>query len=82
VIRRLRNNRLHKTQLAPLKIVLHATLEVRSAIVYATIIVVLVFLPLFALPGMEGKLFVPLGIAYITSILVSMLVSVTLTPVM
>lgn len=82
VIRRLRNNRQQKTRLAPLKIILQATLEVRSAIVYATIIIILVFLPLFALPGMEGRLFVPLGIAYITSILVSMLVSVTLTPVM
>ncbi len=82
VIRRLRNNRQHKTRLAALKVILHATLEVRSAIVYATVIIILVFLPLFALPGMEGRLFVPLGIAYITSILVSMLVSVTLTPVM
>ncbi len=82
VIRRLRNNRQHQTRLAPLKVILQATLEVRSAIVYATVIIILVFLPLFALPGMEGRLFVPLGIAYITSILVSMLVSVTLTPVM
>lgn len=82
VIRRLRNNRQHRTQLAPLKVILNATLEVRSAIVYATVIIILVFLPLFALPGMEGRLFVPLGVAYITSILVSMLVSVTLTPVL
>lgn len=82
VTRRLRNNRLHPTRLAPLKVILHATLEVRSAIVYATVIIILVFLPLFALPGMEGRLFVPLGVAYITSILVSMGVSVTLTPVM
>ena len=82
VMRRLRNNRQHKSPLSPLKIILTATLEVRSAIVYATIIIILVFLPLFALPGMEGRLFIPLGIAYITSILVSMLVSVTLIPVM
>jgi len=82
VMRRLRNNRQHKSPLSPLKIILTATLEVRSAIVYATVIIILVFLPLFALPGMEGRLFIPLGIAYITSILVSMLVSVTLTPVM
>lgn len=82
IIRRLRANRHQKTRLAPLKLILQATLEVRSAIVYATVIIILVFLPLFALPGMEGRLFVPLGVAYITSILVSMLVSVTLTPVL
>lgn len=82
VMRRLRHNRRLAAPLAPLKIIAEATLEVRSAIVYATVIIILVFLPLFALPGMEGRLFVPLGIAYITSILVSMLVSVTLTPVL
>ncbi len=82
VLRRLKQERGHAAKLNPLELIARATLEVRSAIVVATVIIVLVFVPLFFLPGMEGRLFVPLGVAYIVSILASMLVSVTLTPVM
>ena len=62
--------------------VIKASLEVRSAIVYATLIIAMVFLPLFALPGIEGRLFIPLGLAYIAAILSSLAVSVIVTPVL
>jgi HME family heavy-metal exporter len=80
VLRRLKAN---QTPSRPAtEVIAAATLEVRSAIVYATLIIVLVFVPLFALPGIEGRLFTPLGIAYIVSILASMIVSITVTPVL
>ncbi|MFH1816847.1 MAG: efflux RND transporter permease subunit [Pseudomonadota bacterium] len=82
VFRRLKQNRAAGDKASVLQVIAAATLEVRSAIVYATLIIVLVFVPLFVLSGIEGKLFAPLGVAYIVSILASMLVSVTLTPVL
>ncbi|MBU3576233.1 efflux RND transporter permease subunit [Polynucleobacter sp. UK-Mo-2m-Kol15] len=84
IIRRLRVNldKASLDQLSPLAIVRAASLEVRTGIIYATAIIVLVFIPLFALPGIEGRLFVPLGIAFIVSTLASLLVSVTITPVL
>ena len=82
ILRRLKQNRASDNPLPVLEVVRRASVEVRSGIVYATVIVVLVFVPLFALPGIEGRLFSPLGIAYIVSILASMLVSMTVTPVL
>ncbi len=80
ILRRLKQNRTLANPLPALEVVRQASIEVRSGIVYATAIVVLVFVPLFALPGIEGRLFTPLGVAYIVSILASMLVSMTVTP--
>ncbi|MDQ5769367.1 efflux RND transporter permease subunit [Thiothrix subterranea] len=82
VLRRLRQNALLPQPLPALQVIAAASREVRSGVVYATLIVVLVFVPLFFLAGIEGRLFTPLGIAYIVSILASLGVAVTVTPVL
>ncbi len=82
IFRRLQENRYRENPKPTLLVVFQASCEIRNSIVFGTVIVVLVFLPLFALSGMEGRLFTPLGVAYIVSILSSLLVSLTLTPVL
>ncbi|MBY0587203.1 CusA/CzcA family heavy metal efflux RND transporter [bacterium] len=82
VYRRLRENAHATKPKHPLAVIYEASVEIRSAIVFGTMLVILVFIPLFALSGIEGRLFAPLGIAYIVSILASLLVSLTVTPVL
>ena len=83
IFRRLKENRQlpESDRKAPLDVVYQASREVRSSIVYATMIVVLVVIPLFGLTGLEGRMFAPLGFSYIVSLLCSLLVSLTVTPV-
>ena len=80
IFRRLRENRLLAQPLPAYQVVYQASMEVRSSVVYATIIVVMVFLPLLTLSGVAGKLFAPLGYAYISAIIASLVVALTLTP--
>jgi Cu/Ag efflux pump CusA len=82
IYRRLRENRNRREPLAAFRVVLHASLEVRSAVVFATFIVMLIFLPVLTLSGIAGKLFAPLGVAYILAVLASLGVALTLTPAM
>jgi len=82
IFRRLKENYSRTEPLPALVVVYEASKEVRSAIVFGTAVVILVFLPLFALSGVEGRLFAPLGVAYVVSILASLLVSLTVTPVL
>lgn len=80
IFRRLRENCASGKRRSATSVVLDASLEVRSAVVYATFIVVLVFVPVLTLSGLQGRMFAPLGVAYITAILASLAVALTATP--
>lgn len=84
VFKRLRENiRKPKEERLPvLTVVKGASMEIRSSIIIATLIIIVSFIPLFFLSGMEGRLLQPLGIAFITSVLTSLIVAVTVTPVL
>jgi CzcA family heavy metal efflux pump len=84
VFRRLKeNHHLPETERQPpLKVVFEASREIRASIVNATLIIIVVFLPLFFLGGVEGRLLRPLGFAYVVAILASLVVAVTVTPVL
>lgn len=82
VFRRLKENRLKPEPLrsSPLQVVFDASKEIRSSIVNATLIIIVVFMPLFFLSGIEGRLLRPLGISYMVSIGASLIIALTVTP--
>jgi CzcA family heavy metal efflux pump len=80
IVRRLRLNRTLARPLPAFRVVLGASLEVRSAVVYASLIVILVFIPVFFLEGLSGSFFRPLALAYVLAIVASLLVALTVTP--
>lgn len=80
IVRRLRLNRAAGNPETAFNVVLHASLEVRSAVVYASLIVTLVFLPVFFLDGIAGSFFRPLSVAYVLAIMASLLVALIVTP--
>src|SRR5439155_26868873 len=80
IFRRLRENARLGQPRSAAAVALSASLEVRSAVVYATFIVALVFVPVFFLTGLQGRLFAPLGYAYVLAVLASLVVALTVSP--
>lgn len=80
VFKRLKQNTQSETPKHPLLIIFKAVSEVRSAIIMSTLLVAVVYFPLFFLSGLEGKLFTPIGLTYIVSVICSTVVSLTVTP--
>src|SRR5438445_2618385 len=80
IYRRLRENRTLPQPRSIFRVVLDASIEVRSAVVYATFSVILVFVPVITMGGVAGRIFSPLGVTYIWAILASLLVALTVTP--
>jgi CzcA family heavy metal efflux pump len=82
IFRRLRENRQKDNPLPALQVVFQASREIRDSVVYATWIILVVFGPIFLLTGVEGRIFTPLGLAFTASLFASLVVAVTLTPVL
>ncbi len=80
IYRRLRENAVALDKRSPFSVMFDASVEVRSAVVYATLIVALMFLPVLSLKGLEGKIFTPLAYAYLVSLIASLGVAITVTP--
>jgi Cu/Ag efflux pump CusA len=80
VVRRLRLNRNAARPLPPIEVVYDAVQEILNSVVYATLIVILIFMPIFFLQGLAGRIFSPLGVSYIASVTASLVVAVTMIP--
>ena len=80
VYRRLRENQQAGTPVPPLQVVFNGSVEVRVSVLFSTVIIAVVFAPIFALSGVEGRIFTPMGVSYLLSIVASTLVALTLTP--
>jgi cation efflux system protein involved in nickel and cobalt tolerance len=78
--RGLRTNQVQRDPKHPLKVIFDAFVEVRLAVIFSTVIIIVVFAPIFSLTGVEGRIFAPMGMAYLLSIAASLLVAMTLTP--
>jgi CzcA family heavy metal efflux pump len=82
IVRRLRENRARPAPAPSLRVIFQASREIRDSVLYATWIILIVFVPIFLLGGVEGRIFTPLGLAFTASLFASLVVAVTLTPVL